>query len=152
MEGNRLESWKYTSGRTFRMHSESEKQAATQPAFRQTRREGRLKSLLGRQAISYCDLQNTHKKNILRNRSPLFFFNAKRGGTINVILDVSDGTLHHHHHQNTKWGDIFWKNGVHPSSRVQRLNAKEHWSFSGSTWWPNSLLRHFMLVCMLQLK
>ncbi len=27
----------------------------------------------------------------------------------------------HHHHQNIKWGNIFWKNGVHPSSRVQRL-------------------------------
>ncbi len=34
--------------------------------------------------------------------------------------DVLDSALHHHH-QNTKWGNIFWKNGVHPSSRVQRL-------------------------------
>ncbi len=34
--------------------------------------------------------------------------------------DMLDGALHHHH-QNTKWGNIFWKNAVHLSSRVQRL-------------------------------
>lgn len=35
-----------------------------------------------------------------------------------VCTDVSDSALRHHH-QNMKWGKIFWKKGVHPSSRVQ---------------------------------
>ncbi len=55
----------------------------------------------------------------------------------------------YHHHQNTKWGNIFWTNGVHPSSRLPetcRIKAKAHWSCSGSTWWPITLLRHFMSV------
>ncbi len=59
--------------------------------------------------------------------------------------DVLDSTLHHHH-QNTKWGNVFWMNAVHPSSRDWRINAKAHWCCSGGTWWPNTLLRHFMLV------
>ncbi len=44
--------------------------------------------------------------------------------------DVLDCTVHHHH-QNTKCVNIFWKNGVHPSRRVPetcRINAKVHWS------------------------
>ncbi len=43
----------------------------------------------------------------------------------------------------------FQKSGVHPSRRVPetcRINAKAHWSCSGSTWWPNTLLRNFGLV------
>ncbi len=60
--------------------------------------------------------------------------------------DVLDSHHLHHHHQNR--GNIFGKNGVHPSSSPEtwRINAKVHWSCSGSTWWPNTLLRHFMLV------
>lgn len=54
-----------------------------------------------------------------------------------------DSTPHHHNHhrQNTKWGNIFWKNAVQPSSRAQilecRIKAEEHWSCSGE---------HFILV------
>ena len=58
-----------------------------------------------------------------------------------------DSTLYHHQ-QNTKWGNIFWKNGVHPSSRVSktcRINTKLNWSCSGGMC-SNTLLRHFMLV------
>ncbi len=50
--------------------------------------------------------------------------------------NVLDSALHHHH-QNTKWGNIFWKSGIHSSSRVPetcRINAKALWSCSGGTW------------------
>ncbi len=34
-----------------------------------------------------------------------------------------------HHHQNTKWGNINWKNPVHPSSRVsQTSRINDSWS------------------------
>ncbi len=52
-----------------------------------------------------------------------------------------DSTLHNCH-QNIKWENIFWRSGVHLSSRVQRLQyAKEHWS-----WSCRHLLRHLMFV------
>ncbi len=38
---------------------------------------------------------------------------------LNTYGRVWNDSAIHHHHQNTKW--FFWKNGVHPSSRVQRL-------------------------------
>ena len=34
--------------------------------------------------------------------------------------DVSDRSLHHHH-LNTRWWEMLWHNGVHPSTRVWRL-------------------------------
>jgi hypothetical protein len=37
----------------------------------------------------------------------------------------------------------------HPSNRVAdtcRIYANLHWSCSGGSWWPNTLLRYFMLV------
>lgn len=50
-----------------------------------------------------------------------------------------------------KWGNIFWRNDVHPSGRVPdtwRIYAKEHRSWSASTWCPNTLQRHFFpLIC-----
>lgn len=42
-----------------------------------------------------------------------------------------------------KTATIFWKNGVHPFSQVPEpctTYAKEHWSCSGSSWWPNTLI------------
>ncbi len=39
--------------------------------------------------------------------------------------DVFDSALHRRH-QNTKWENIFWKNSVHPSSRVQRLSMPKN--------------------------
>lgn len=42
-------------------------------------------------------------------------------------LDVVDCTPQHYH-QNTKWGNIFWKN-ANPCRRAQET-AKEHWSCS----------------------
>lgn len=42
-----------------------------------------------------------------------------------------------HHHQSTKWGNTFRKNGVHSSCRVPqtwRINTKERWSYSDGTW------------------
>lgn len=57
--------------------------------------------------------------------------------------DVSDSSLHHHH-QNTKLGNVFWKNAVHPSSRdsnTRRIYGKDHWS-GGSQWnnaWDQTL-------------
>ena len=50
---------------------------------------------------------------------------------------VLDSTSHYCH-QNTKWGNIFWKNSVHPSIRVLhiwRIYATEHWSCSEGSWW-----------------
>ena len=39
---------------------------------------------------------------------------------IEHLWEISDIALHHHH-QNSILGNLFWKNGVHPFSRVQRL-------------------------------
>ena len=60
--------------------------------------------------------------------------------------NILDSALHHHH-QHCKWGNIFWKNGVHPSSTAPetfRIIANAHWSCSGSLWLPQTLKRHFM--------
>ncbi len=57
-------------------------------------------------------------------------------------FDVLDSALRHHH-QSTKWGNIFWKN-VNPGSRAPescRIYAKVHWSCSGSSRWPRHLTK-----------
>lgn len=33
-----------------------------------------------------------------------------------------------------------------PPGQFQRIYVKAHWSCSGSSWWPNTLLKHMMLV------
>lgn len=62
--------------------------------------------------------------------------------------NVLDSFLHHYH-QNIKWGKMFWKNNVHPSSRVQRCLESVplvQWSCYGYSLRPNTLLRHWMSV------
>ena len=51
--------------------------------------------------------------------------------------NVLDSALHQHQ-QNTKLGNIFWKNTVHPSSKVQRLEE------SVPRGWPITWLRYFV--------
>lgn len=56
-------------------------------------------------------------------------------------IGALDCALPHHHHY-TKWGNIFWKNDV-PSPQLSLRhfeNAKVHWSCSGCTCRPNTLL------------
>lgn len=43
---------------------------------------------------------------------------------------VLNGSPHHRYRQNTKWGNPFWMNGVHPSS----------WFPETETLWPSTLL------------
>lgn len=48
--------------------------------------------------------------------------------------DMLNSDLYHHNQENTFWGNIFWKKGVHCSSTVletYRIYAKKHWGSSG---------------------
>lgn len=59
----------------------------------------------------------------------------------NCVRFGTDSALH----QNTS----FLADGGHPSSRgpdTLRICSKAHWSCSGSVWWPNTWLRHFLLT------
>lgn len=54
------------------------------------------------------------------------------------------------HHQNTMWGNIFWKYGAHDHSRTViktcKISAKVLWSCSDDSEWHNSLITRFMVV------
>ena len=69
---------------------------------------------------------------------------GKSGHWSGCVGDTRESVFHHHR-QNTKWWNFSWKNGVASLQQSSRIYAKVHWSCSGS-WWPNALLRHFMLV------
>lgn len=59
------------------------------------------------------------------------------------------GSTFHLHHQNTKWVNIFWENGVYHTYIAQvtcGISASAQWTCSGDLWWPNTLLVYFMLV------
>lgn len=68
-----------------------------------------------------------------------FFLNHTH---VSLWSHILDNALHHHHYQNTKWGNMFWKNVVHPSS-----SAPHTWrSGCGGLWWDSTLLTHCMLL------
>lgn len=76
-----------------------------------------------------------------------------RVASCRMAIEILGQHLHNtsqHHHQNTIWGNSFWRNGVvfqfHPIPETCRISSKEHRSCSGGLWWPSMFLRHFMLL------
>lgn len=67
---------------------------------------------------------------------------------VKPLWGILEHYIIHHHHYNTQWGNIFWKNWV---SETPRISTKEHWSCSGSSWWDNTFTKtiygFFCLVC-----
>ena len=81
---------------------------------------------------------------VLWNTHCIVHLPANDSQTRRLVLwcDMLEST---HHHENTEWGNVFWKNCFHPSSRAPetlRIHNKECWNCSGGSQWRSTISSH----------